>query len=233
MTARRIVAPLRRRARTLALGLVLLEGAGLPLIEVPARGTPTTLVVFLSGDGGWAALDRQTAAALAAHGVAVVGLDSRAYLSQRRTPEQVAADVAQVAQTYAARWGTRRLALVGYSRGADMLPFVATRLPADLRRRVALLALLGAERAANFRFHWIDLVRDESRPDDRPLAPELERLRGQRILCVYGTTEKDTPCRGADPTLLTAVARAGDHHLGGDYAALAQLILDALPAPAP
>ena len=204
---------------------------GLPIVEVPARAgtTPSTLAIFLSGDGGWATLDRQTAGELADHGVAVVGLNSRSYLMHRRTPEQTADDVARIARAYGARWGSRRLVLVGYSRGADLVPFVATRLPTDLRQRTALVAMLGPERAANFQFHWIDVVRDASRPDDRPLAPELARLRGTRLLCVYGTEEKDTACRGADSTLVRVVARDGDHHLGGDYPGLARLILDALP----
>ena len=205
----------------------------LPLVEVPARGRDAaTLAIFLTGDGGWADLDRKIAGVLADHGVGVVGLDSRAYLKQRRSPVQTAADVARVARAYTARWGARRLVLIGYSRGATMLPFVATRLDADLRQRTALLAMLGLERTANFQFHWIDVVRDVSRADDLPVAPELERLRGQRMMCVYGTDEKDRTCRDADPALITRVERRGDHHLGGDYRGLADLILGiVLPPP--
>ena len=205
----------------------------LPLIEVPARGSDAaTLAIFLSGDGGWADLDRQIAGVLAEHGVGVVGLNSRAYLTQRRSPDQAAADVARVARAYTARWGARRLALIGYSRGATMLPFVATRLEADLRQRTALLAMLGLERNANFQFHWVDVVRGVHRADNLPVAPELERLRGQRMVCVYGTDETDSACRDADPALITKVERQGNHHLGGDYRALGDLILGLLlPTP--
>lgn len=206
----------------------------LPLVEVaPRRSGAATLVVFLSGDGGWADIDRQIADVLAEHGVGVVGLNARAYLSQRKTPDQAAAAVSRVARTYAARWGTRRLVLAGYSRGAGMVPFVATRLPADLRERTALLVMFGLERSANFQVHWMDVVRDVSRPDDLPVAPELERLRGQRMLCVYGTLEKDSACRDADPALITRVGRTGDHHFDGDYRALGDLILGFLPVTPP
>lgn len=206
----------------------------LPLVEVPARrGSPSTLVVFLSGDGGWADIDRQVADVLAEHGVAVAGLNSRAYLSRRKTPDQAAADVARIARAYAARWDTRRLVLAGYSRGADMVPFVAARLPADLRARTTLLAMLGMEQAVNFQFHWVDVVRDVRRGDDLPVAPELARLRGQRMLCVYGAQERDTGCRDADPALITKVARPGDHHFDGDYRAIGDLILGMLAPAAP
>ena len=51
---------------------------GLPIKEVhPSRpGTSgDLLVVFITGDGGWAALDKEVAAALVDHGAWVVGLD--------------------------------------------------------------------------------------------------------------------------------------------------------------
>jgi type IV secretory pathway VirJ component len=154
---------------------------------------------------------------------------------RRRSPEEAAADVARVARAYLARWqgataGGGRLLLVGYSRGADLLPFVAARLPADLRARVRLVAMLGLAHTANFQFHWSDVVKDTRRPDDRPTGPELEKLRGMRLLCVYGTEEKDSGCRDADSTLVTRVARLGAHHFDKNYGALAELILGAMGA---
>lgn len=224
-----------QRPGSLSIPSAILTGpdvSDLPLIEVPARGSDmATLAIFLTGDGGWADLDRKLAGVLADNGLGVVGLDSRAYLKQRKSPDQAAADVARIARAYTARWGARRLVLIGYSRGATMLPFVATRLDADLRRRTALLAMLGLERTTNLQFHWIDVVADVSRADDLPVAPELERLRGQRMLCVYGSREKDRTCRDADPALITRVERKGDHHLGGDYKGLARLILGLLLPP--
>ncbi|HEX3159355.1 MAG TPA: AcvB/VirJ family lysyl-phosphatidylglycerol hydrolase [Gemmatimonadaceae bacterium] len=202
---------------------------GLPLTVVPAAHPGTTLAILLTGDGGWAPLDREVAGVLSAAGVGVVGLDVRAYLrGHPRTPEGTAADVARLARGYGARWHTTRLVLIGYSRGADMLPFVATRLAADVRERVALLALLGLASRASFEFHWVDMVRDEPRASDLLVAPELARLRGMRMLCVYGTDEADSGCRDADPTLMAKAARRGGHHFDGDYEALARLVLDAL-----
>ena len=213
--------------------------AGLPLVELPpaAPGGPAagTLAIVLTGDGDWAELVQGVARTLADGGAGVVGLKARAYLTGApRTPDATAADVARIARAYLARWGARRLALVGYSRGADLLPFVASRLPADLRDRVAVVAMLGLAPTTSFEFHWSDLVRDTARPTDLPVAPELVRLRdavrGARLLCVYGTAERASGCRDADPSLVTRVARAGEHHFDGDFPALGRLVLDALPA---
>ncbi len=206
----------------------------LPLIEVPAQQPGSgTVAIFLSGDGGWASLDKQVAQVFAEHGIGVIGLNSRAYLSSAKSPAQAANDVARIARAYLTQWSGTRLVLIGYSRGAVMLPFAATRLPADLKRRIALLAMLGLEQNMNFVFHWTDIVRNTKRPDDLPVGPELLRLRGTPMLCVYGSAEPDSPCRGADPTLMQQIVRTGDHHFGGNYRELAQLLLAAVPPPAP
>ena len=208
----------------------------LPVVEVrhtaagPASGT---LAVLLTGDGDWADLVQTVSRTLAASGADVVVLKARAYLSSRTaTAESSAADVARLARTYGARWGTRRVALVGYSRGADMLPFVATRLPEDVRRRVGAAVMFGLATRASFEFHWADLVKDTNRPTDLAIGPELPRMRAAlreaRLVCVYGDDEKDSGCRDADPGVIMRIARSGQHHFDGDYAGLGRVVLDAL-----
>jgi type IV secretory pathway VirJ component len=201
----------------------------LPLLEIPAtQRTSDVLVVFMTGDGGWASLDKQVAAALVAHGAAVVGLNSRAYLSKKRTPDEVANDVARVARHYLQQWQRSRLVIAGYSRGADLAPFVATRLPPDLKARLALVAMLGLGTRTGFEFHWQDIVRTVRRPSDLQTLPELERLRGTRMLCVYGTEETDSACPAA-AELAQSVPRTGTHHFDGDYRALGELIWQSIP----
>ena len=203
------------------------EGVGaLPLHPVPAKGVnPMALAVMLSGDGGWASIDKRIADVLSAHGVAVVGLDSRSYLMKARTPDEASADVARVIRRYSAQWATQRVAVVGYSRGADIAPFIVNRLPAGVREQIVLVALLGPAERANFQFHWADLLSDTSRPSDVPILPELERLRGTPVLCVYGKDEKETLCRLADTGAVKVDQRAGHHHFDGDYDAIALEIL--------
>lgn len=51
----------------------------LPLVNVAARQPGNTLAILLTGDGGWADLDRTLSSALAAHGITVIGWDSLRY----------------------------------------------------------------------------------------------------------------------------------------------------------
>ena len=198
----------------------------LPLVEVRASTHSGTLAVFLSGDGGWADIDKRVGEELAQHGIDVIGFDDRAYLRGKpRTPDATGADVARAATAYLSRWNDRRLVLLGYSRGADLLPFVATRLPPYLRARLALVAMLAVQERASFRYRFSDLWATHSRSSDIPIRPELERLRGANMLCVYGRDEEESLCRTVDTTLVHPEVRPGKHHFDGDYRAIASLIL--------
>jgi type IV secretory pathway VirJ component len=200
--------------------------SALPVRAVPAKGAnPMALAVMLSGDGGWASIDKRIAEVLSTHGVAVAGLDSRSYLMKARTPDEASADMSRVIQHYSALWAVQRVAIIGYSRGADIAPFMVNRLPSGLRQQIVLVALLGPAERANFQFHWADLLSDTSRPSDMPVLPELERLRGTPVLCVYGKDEKETLCRLADTSAVKVDQRAGHHHFDGDYDAIATEIL--------
>jgi len=205
----------------------------LPLVELRASGARTaTLAVILSGDGGWADIDKHIGQTLAERGVDVIGFDDRAYLrGGKRDPDGTARDVGRTAAYYLSAWGDQRLVLIGYSRGADFLPFVANRLAPALRARLALLAMLGLQERASFHYRFSDLWATRSRPSDIPILPELERLRGTNMLCVYGRDEDESLCRGIDSTLVYPVARPGKHHFDGDYHLLTTIILGRLSAP--
>ncbi len=198
----------------------------LPVIEVPAQsGTASgdTFAIIMSGDGGWAGLDKEVAHALSARGIPVVGLDSLRYFWTARTPDGLAADTDQMIRYYLAHLDKKRVLLIGYSQGADVLPFAVNRLPAATRARVALTALMGMSEHALFEFHvssWIS--NDSSGP---PTLPEVARLAGMPVLCLYGEDDNDSLCPKLDPRAVRVVKLNGGHHFNGDYALLAREIL--------
>ncbi len=202
--------------------------ADLPLTIVPAEGTAVPwLAVFLSGDGGWAGLDRGVSAALAKHGVAVVGWDSLKYFWSPRTPGGAAADLDRVLRHYTREWNKPHVLLIGYSQGADTLPFMVNRLPANSHELVGLTALLGISDTATFEFHLANWLGNAS--DGIPTAPELAHWKGSRYLCIYGEEDLDSACAQQTGGLGIPVKMAGGHHFGGNYEEIAREILKHLP----
>jgi type IV secretory pathway VirJ component len=198
----------------------------LPLVEERAAAPGRTFAFVFSGDGNWAILVRAMARELAKHGIGSVGLKARTYLLRHRPPDVVARDVEAVLRHYLAAWEQERVVLAGLSRGADLLPFVVRRLPADLRRRVELLALFSPGKTTNFRFHWSDLFGPHAHPGDVPLLPELQALEGMPILCVSGRADAAALCPSLPPGLAECVTLDAGHNLDRDYLYAAELILE-------
>jgi type IV secretory pathway VirJ component len=203
----------------------------LPVVEVPA-GMPAKreMAVLITGDGGWAGFDRKIAGELAAHGVGVVALDSLKYFWTARTPDGAARDLTQLLEYYLGTWHKEKAVLIGYSLGADVLPFMAARLPADIRRRVAAIALLAPGRQTAFEFHLSDWV-GGSQGVEYPTGPEVDKLTDLPLLCFYGKEESDSLCLDRLPPNATVIPMAGAHHLGGDYTSIVGRVLQAMERP--
>ena len=209
------------------------ESLDLPVVEVPSTGRAgeDLMAVIVSGDGGWAALDKSLGETFAARGIPVAGWNSLRYFWSPRTPDGAARDLDRILRHYFTAWGKRRALLVGYSFGADVLPFLASRLPPDTRARIAGIGLVGLGTHAAFEFHVTNWLGGNG--DGRyPTAPEIRRLEGLRVACVEGVDERDSACRSLPPWV-RVVTVPGGHHFGGDYARLGAELLAGVDEPLP
>jgi type IV secretory pathway VirJ component len=197
----------------------------LPLVEVPAtKGSSDTLVVFVSGDGGWAKIDKSISKILAENGMPVIGLNALQYFWTKRTPDAAARDLQSIVEKYLTTWKKERVLFVGYSRGADVLPFMINRLPAELRSKTRLIALLGPSPKVEFEFHIGDWMRSSSR-NGFAVKPEVDRLSSHNIVCLFGEDDKDSLCPAVSGPRIQKVMLRGAHHFDGSYEKLAAIIL--------
>ena len=198
----------------------------LGLTEVPTTSSARsdTMAVILTGDGGWAGLDRSVAAGMAARGIPSVGWSSLRYYWTPRTPEAAAEDLARIIQHYTSEWSAKRVILIGYSFGADVLPFLVNRLPDGLLPHVRSVALLGLSKAADFEFHISDWI-GRIRASPYRTVPEAERLTVP-VVCVQGAGEDDSACRQVKGSHIRSLELGQGHHFGGNYARLVDMILN-------
>ena len=197
---------------------------GIPVVEVPIeRKSDDRLAIVLTGDGGWSDIDKDIGERLAKEGIAVVGFNSLKYFWERQSPDKSAADLDRVIRYYMSAWGRQRVLLVGFSFGADVLPSLFERLPADLQERTSLMALLSPSPHASFEISvggWVG-VENHDGPE---LAPTMDKLKVP-MLCVQGTEQEDKPCPLVTNTGLEIMTLKGDHHFDGVYEPIAARIV--------
>jgi type IV secretory pathway VirJ component len=208
----------------------------LPLVLLPTTTSGPVLAIIYSGDGGWRDLDKQIGNNFQANGIPVVGFDTLRYFWHKKTPDEAADSLAVVIGHFTREWNRPNVLLVGYSFGADVLPFAVNRLPKTERRKISQISLLALGISADFEIYVSGWLGGSSHSDALPIAPELQRLDPSLLQCFYGAEEKDeTAC-----VLLThsdVIETGGGHHFDGDYAAITRRIVDglvrrgALPAP--
>jgi type IV secretory pathway VirJ component len=208
------------------------ELADLPLVEFaprpPARGV---LVVHYTGDGGWGVTDQGISAALADSGCGVAGVNSLKYFWQARTPEGCAADLARIIDAASAKWQCTKVAVIGYSFGADVMPFLINRLPPRTRKKVVLVVLIGPSARADFVFHvgsWFGATTKSS----LEVLPEVRKLSPTPVLCFYGKDDKETIAPGmAAEKIARAVTLESGHRVGRGFGTIVSEILNTAGAP--
>jgi len=195
----------------------------IPVVEVPAGQTTDTVTLFLSGDGGWRDLDRDVAGEMAKLGYPVVGIDTLRYYWQHKTPEQSAADLSELMQHYRQKWGTKRFVLTGYSFGADVLPAIYNRLPAEDQQRIDAVMLLAFARSGSFEIEvegWLGKEGQEA-----PTGPEMAKLPAAKVVCVYGVEETDESGCTDHTAVGERLKLPGGHHFDENYPALAKRLI--------
>ncbi len=203
---------------------------GLPVVEVPpnpAQAGKHPLVIFYSGDGGWRDIDKKIGAYLADQGYPVIGIDSLRYFWREKKPEAMAADLDRLIRHYRGLAKNNGVILVGYSFGADVLPFMINRMAPETKAEIRLISLLGISEHASFEIRLQGIL-GAANIDGPPTLPELMKLRGIPIQCVFGATEQDSVCSQKElAATVNRVEMSGGHHFNGDYRDTADLIIGA------
>lgn len=203
-----------------------LSGLGLTLLPTQTNQAQAPLVVFMSGDGGWAALDKGVSKQLQLQGLPVVGWNSLTYYWKKKNPQQVTDDLVQIMDRYGSRWQKRQVLLIGFSFGAEIVPFVLNRLPPEYRQRVIGAVMLSPSTSSDFEIHVSEII-SSSKLGQYPTEPEVKRIQDIPLLCFYGLDDDDPDmlCPRLQQQNVTSIGVSGGHHFEDDYPQLAHLIL--------
>lgn len=203
--------------------------ADLPLTTVePATNTSNRIALILTGDGGWAGLDKGVAEALAGDGMRVAGFSTLKFFWQQRSPAEATDAVARILTHYTQILPETRFTLVGYSFGASLVPVLINRLPAALIAKIDAGVMISPDPEAVFEIKIGDWFGGAHHEGGIPVMPEI--LSSQvPILCIHGADESDSFCRSTQTLKLHVLSLPGGHHYDGDYKAIGDLIVREAP----
>jgi type IV secretory pathway VirJ component len=202
----------------------------LPLVEVAAAEPQKNIMaIHLTGDGGWGVTDKGMSKELAANGIPVVGWNSLKYFWHKRTPDAISKDLERVLTYYLGAWKKDKVILEGYSLGADVLPFMVSRLPDSLKAKIQLIAFIGLSHEVDFNVHLSNLFGGSAIDKDASQTlPEVEKLSGIKMLCFYGEDDSEVLCDEIPAGLVKSTSLQGGHLVKSHFGPITTAILDEL-----
>jgi len=201
----------------------------MPLTLIPSsKRNKLPLVFFISGDGGWTSFDHNLAIAMASKGFSVIGLDAQKYFWNAKTPEGSAAAICKVISNYQKHWNKQAIILSGYSFGASVIPFIANRLPDNMKAAVRSVVLLSPDERADFEIHLLDMFNMGHKNGRFDVIVEAKKIKLLNPLCIFGQKEDDGEKMRFAKNGLQVVNIPGGHHFSDDYGSIVDAMMQNL-----
>lgn len=192
--------------------------------ELPASSHNKPMIFYLSGDGGFNKFSNALCENLNHRGYDVIALNCREYFWHKRTPASAAIDIANfLTQKFNGR-PNQQLVLIGYSFGADVLPFIVTLLPNTIRGKISTLCLMASSGSTDFEIHWTDILGGHSKRNNDVIT-ELNKLTSEKVIIISASDDKELDYNRI-VIKYKQVELPGGHHFDGDTNEITQAIVN-------
>lgn len=203
--------------------------AALP-VNIITSNTDSTrpLVLYITGDGGWNRFSKTLSTALAQNGYPVVALNAKDYFWKKKALAQVSSDITNLIKTYQVTFKRSKVILIGYSFGADVMPFVYNNLPAGLRSQVVNINLLSPSAYTDFEVHVLGLF-GASITSGQSVVAEINKITAKPLTLIFGKGENDFQLNQLKIKNYTRVILDGGHHYDDNETKVCATIIQHMP----
>lgn len=194
----------------------------LPLKEWPGSDTKKSFVFYISGDGGMNSFSTPVCKTISSNGFTVAALDAKSYFWDKKTAAEAASDIGFYLQKASAGYST--IVFVGYSFGADVLPFIINQLPVALHKKISSVVLLSPSGTTDFEIHWSDML-GFAKKRKMDVVAEMNQLNLPKTTALFGSDEMEFPVKKVTLPNFKAYYLPGGHHFEGNTNEVANMII--------
>jgi type IV secretory pathway VirJ component len=193
----------------------------MPIIECKSKGNSDFYVIFLTGNGGWRDLAQSVTNYLNSKNVSVVAINAKKYFWSEKEPAQIACDLEAIIDRFTSKWGQTKVVLLGYSMGAEVLPFAVNCMEEKYRNTLSDIILIGPWQKATFKVNLLDYVMEVNKGSD--IYSELLKMKTKMVYVICDDNDISICHKDVDG-LIDHDLLGGGHHFGGDYGSLSKLV---------
>jgi type IV secretory pathway VirJ component len=200
--------------------------SNLPLRVYPSSKKLDILLIYFTGDGGWNNFSQDLVAKMKSNGYPVIVFDSRKYFWNEKTPDKFSSDVQLTIDYYLAAWKLDKVAIVGYSFGADVAAFLPSHLHKGLIERILAMVLLSPSYSSDFEVKLADLIGSGTKVERKYNVQQAILKSPIKTLCIFGEDE-DLYLKSAlrESAIIEIKEVPGSHQFNNNMDLINELIL--------
>lgn len=201
------------------------HASDLPVTLVPTSAkNDLPMVFYISGDGGWNKFSQSLAQSIAVKGMPVMGLDARKYFWKDTAPEIASAEISAAIAHQMKLWNKKTFVLIGFSYGASIVPFVASRLPPALKKNLLSVIAMSPNERTDFEVRIADMLNIGRRRGEYNVLAEMVKIRPLGLVCFFGHDENIEVETKIEKAGISIVRLPGGHHYEDNYVNLSAKI---------
>lgn len=194
-----------------------------PVSEWNSNNENKPIIFLLSGDSGFNSFTKTLAANFHELGFDVFALDCKQYFWEKRSPKETAEEIQKFIADRLKNRTNKKVILMGYSFGSDVLPFLINLFPDDFRQNLKKVVLIGPSTTADFEIHLANYVIHQE--SALKVIPEINKIGNTPTLLVASDYEVlHFPYRQIKLSNFSFLYVPGNHHYNGNTKNLAEKI---------
>ena len=193
----------------------------LPARESRSTGKSDYYVILLTGNGGWQNLVQSITHYLNLKNVSVLAINTKKYLWSEKKPAQIGRDLESLIDRCESKWGQKKVVFIGFSMGAEVLPFAVNCMEDKYIPELNDLILIGPWQKATFKISLRDYFFEVNKGVD--IYPELLKIKTKKAYVICDDNEFSI-CHNDLEGVIDHDLLRGGHHFGHDYNTLSKLI---------
>jgi len=182
------------------------------------------LIFYISGDGGFNNFSINLCQSLNKKGFDVIALNSKSYFWNKKTPAQTAADINNYLSKKLTGRKNQQIILIGYSFGADVLPFVLNRLSKNIDDKVLVSFLMASSGSTDFETHWSDMFGGNIKRS-MDVVSEINKLSNNKIVIISGSDDSNLDFKKITLKKYIHKVLPGGHHFDSDTEEIVKVII--------
>lgn len=158
--------------------------------EINIQRGEKTLVVFVTGDGGYNNFSKSLLSHFDQDGFSRLIFDSKKYFWKKKTPKEASEDFERYINLYLEKSKCENIYLIGHSFSAGVLPFIIRNFSDALQKKIKHATFLSPDRYASLKVTFATMLNFKQKANEYEVLPEAIKLKSISSTYIFSKVDE-------------------------------------------